>query len=421
MGKFHLSFKMLKEDKFEYSDKSLQSANNLTFKGNMQNIVLASVKNTTDISDKKFTKEPLLREIIDINNAKLFKAGQFDVVSLKGDYYQMGVQYGLLQKHKIRNFYNDIVQSFKEAHIINSTQDLVNCANRLLKDYPPKYIKMLEGIALGSDMKVIDIAIINIFMEVLEAKCSCIVAGGEYTRDKTNIMGRNFDYPEFFKRFDDYLTVITLKPDDGSNPVALLTYTGQITAPQVFNSKGMVIEVNNAMIGDNRERISDKPPFVLTNLDAMLKSSDLEELDKEIHLKGSSCPILFNVADADNAYCYEITTTDIKKRSPEKEGLLVSTNHFINNKWPESVREFLDYRYHSKLRRKNLLNIAQNNKGNITEQTVKDILDTTIENGGATFTDKTVFQFVFTPKTKQLEIKAPGYSDWTTIPLSELL
>lgn len=414
-GDTRLKIKMINTDQFE---RQKTTNNNFHPKPTLWKSNFTQHINA--VLNRQNETNPQLKCISTFEDAKLYKAGKFDVVSLKGDYYQMGLQYGQLQKEQIKSFHKDIVCLYKELGLIRSLEEYEKYALKLFNDYPFKYKVMLDGIAKGSDMDIEEIAMINVFMEVIEAKCSCIVSGGEYSDKQLNIMGRNFDYPEFFKKFSKYLTLVTLKPDNGSNAVALLAYAGQITAAQLFNDKGLAIEVNDAIVGSDNERKSGQVPFVLNNLDAMHKSSTLEELDKELKTNGAACPIIFNVADNQNAYCYEITTSSVKRRTSEKDGLLVSTNHFINKDWPKAVLNFWDIKYKSILRRTNLLNQAELNKGSMTIQTMKDILDKKIEAGGATFPEKTIFQFVFSPKDQELHLKARGYSDWTAISLKEL-
>lgn len=412
------ALKMLSTDTFERENTS-NKENTIRFLSNHLKKQLPVSLHTNPLL--KHQQPPAeLRCLSTLGEAKLFKAGKFNVVSLKGDYYQMGLQYGQLQKDQIKNFHADIVSLYKEMGLIKSLKAYEDYALKLFNDYPFKYKVMLDGISKGSGMDIAEIAMINVFMEVIEAKCSCIISGDDYSDKNLTIMGRNFDYPEFFKKFNKYLTLITLTPNTGGNSVALLAYAGQITAAQLFNDKGLALEVNDAIVGSDNERKSGQVPFVLNNLDAMHKCSTLEELDKELKSNGAACPIIFNVTDKEKSYCYEITTSSVKKRSPEKKGLLVSTNHFINKDWPKAVLNFWDIKYKSLLRRKNLLTLGEKDKGSITPLKMKQILDKTIEAGGATFQDKTIFQFVFSPKDQQLHLKALGYSDWTQISLSKL-
>jgi len=52
---------------------------------------------------------PSLKLINRIDNAALYKSGKINIVSLYGNYHEMGKQYGFLLKVQLKSFYKDII------------------------------------------------------------------------------------------------------------------------------------------------------------------------------------------------------------------------------------------------------------------------------------------------------------------------
>jgi hypothetical protein len=130
------------------------------------------------------------------------------------------------------------------------------------------------------------------------------------------------------------------------------------------------------------------------------------------------------VANQSGAYCYETTTFDVKRRGGI-DGLLVGANHFIIPEWAsegvltnnssdsESMRDSVS-------RYQNLTALANKYKGTINASVMMAIYDTLKENGGATWPDGTLFQFVAVPEQKTIWVKAPGFEDWREVDLGAL-
>ncbi len=73
----------------------------------------------------------------------------------------------------------------------------------------------------------------------------------------------------------------------------------------------------------------------------------------------------------------------------------------------------------SMTRRRNLLALGERYKGAIDVATMKTIMDTRLEQGGATV-DGTIFQVIAVPASRELWVKTPGHQDWTRVPLAPL-
>jgi hypothetical protein len=145
--------------------------------------------------------------------------------------------------------------------------------------------------------------------------------------------------------------------------------------------------------------------------------SDFNEFDAAMNTTRSNYAFIVQVADKDAAYSYEASVFDIKRRSGQEPGLLVATNDFVNPAW--GLTPPLDAEDKSVQRRDNLLGLANTYKGKITPDTMMQIMDTPFEEGGATWTNRTVYQVVVEPANNKLWMKTRGIQDWVEIDLNK--
>ena len=97
------------------------------------------------------------------------------------------------------------------------------------------------------------------------------------------------------------------------------------------------------------------------------------------------------------------------------EGLLVSTNYYVNPDWlfktPSDAAS-----WQGLTRRSNLIALCEASKGDITAERMMRIIEAPIEDGGAA--DKlTVYQLVVVPESRTLWMRVIGGSDWTAVDL----
>ena len=71
----------------------------------------------------------------------------------------------------------------------------------------------------------------------------------------------------------------------------------------------------------------------------------------------------------------------------------------------------------SELRSGNLIALAAASKGEIDVGRMRSIMDTLIEDGGATPKDTNIYRFVAVPRTLQWWIRAPEHVDWVHVDL----
>jgi hypothetical protein len=128
-----------------------------------------------------------------------------------------------------------------------------------------------------------------------------------------------------------------------------------------------------------------------------------------------------NIADKREARSYEWTPFDLKRISLDKDGLLVSTNHFQNPEWGfESPVPGINDPIHTEERRRNLISLAEMHKGNLTPDVMMDIMSRPLSRGGPLQTEElpTSYQVVAVPEDLKIWVRIPGVQDWTEVDLN---
>lgn len=370
------------------------------------------IKDSISFTSKNIEENPALLKTY--GAGKLFIKDKTHILELHGSFKQMGLQYGNLQKDRINDFYDDIVKVYSEMGLIKDFDKFIMSSVTRIDSYSDDMKEFISGISEGSGIEYHKIAAINSLMELIETGCSCIIAKEGFSKSGKTIMGRNFDYPSFFSKFNKYLDVVILNPENAKNSIMMPTYTGQISAPQIFNSSGLALEVNNGIINDRPKGYNDPVTF----LEPLLKNTDLKSLKKDLKKMKAKSPIIFNVMDNNNSKTFEYTQDKVKTTSGAIKGLLVSTNNFINSAWSKAIAVLKFDTTLSAQRRANLINLAVGSKKNIDANKMMEILDTPLEKGGATFPHATIYQFVYEPDQQKLFIKSSGYQNWNEISLS---
>jgi len=359
----------------------------------------------------------------------LYKIGGIKVLELNGTYRQMGRQYGKLLAADMRGMHSEVVRQYAQNKLLHSEARMEKFSRKLFLLYPKRFQDIAEGMMETSKIEFGKIAILNGFFDYLISRpsalpedagqCAGIAVWGDYTGGAPLVFGRNFDFPSFYRNFNPYLVVVIFNPDGANRSAAVITYAGQIGAIQAMNNAGLVLENNDASNSGDKDRFfGERTPFMIKDLEIALDYDTLEGLDAAFMGSRFHYPLVFNVASKDKAYCYEMTTYDVKRRSAERDGLLIGVNHFLHPDWklpPPGKDSHID---DSAMRHGNLAALAEKYRGTIDARRMMNILDLPQDQGGATPTHKSTYQFVFVPQHLKLWIKAMTYLDWTEIDLS---
>jgi len=366
-----------------------------------------------------------LKLVSTFEGGKLYKTdNKFDVLELEGTYRQMGRQYGKLLAKQLRKLYEIAINErlIKKENI--SLKDIKQLTKPTFNLYPRRIKEIVYGMSEASGMSVDEINALNQLASLIvifkkDVYCSGIAAWADYTAGGPLVFGRNFDYPPYFKEFAKFLTIVVYKPQDGANYVATIGYAGGIETLNAMNDAGLFVEINDGCRAGGKIFSEDRAPFIISPLTFLLDYSTLEQLGAAIDATRANYALLLNIADKNAAYSYECTIFGVRRRKGINEGLLVATNHFVDSSWNIAKPPLSDPSL-TLQRRENLLALGEKYKGKINVKTMQKIMDTTIEKGGATEPDDTIYQIVAVPQQLKVWFKGRGYSDWVEIDLGPL-
>jgi hypothetical protein len=308
-----------------------------------------------------------------------------------------------------------------------SREELDAVAKDFYSNYPYRLKEVIAGMAETSGLDFDRHILLNA-VEVIVAgdiwnpppmNCSGVAVWGEYSSGAL-IYGRNYDYFGWFRELGEYLTVTIYHPTDGSLATATIGYTGGIYLTTGINERGIFLELNNGEPSGGALQYHNRVPAIAELFMFLLDSPDLDQLESFFHSTRSNFAYVIGAADGQTSRCFEWPVFDVKRRlSVRRPGLMVATNHFTEPSWGLPRPDDGKF-YKTRERRQNLLNLAEHFKGSIDASRMKKIMDTRIEDLGAT-SDHTVYQIVAEPSAMTVSLKIPDMTEWTDIPLGDLM
>lgn len=353
-------------------------------------------------------------------------AGRFDVIMLQGSWREMGRQYGLLARDRLHEFYDEAVDGYllaPDGAGLTYAQ-LTEYANYGYNAQFPEVRELIDGMAETSGFTAEQQKVSAALMGILfEAGCSSMDAWDSYSRDGRVVVGRNWDTGKtVFRRFSEFLTVVVYNPSAGGYAAADLNYAGAISMQSGMNSKGVFIDLQNGEISDPTYRSVAPGGYYLFSF--LLKYGSVAEVAEAFQQTPANMGLIINVADSASASVFEWSpSAGVRQRSGE--GLLASSNHFIDPLWPSSI--ITGDRVpagaqgaFSRERLANLLSLGGQAKGAMDVPRMQQVFDTLIPDGGPSFSDLTMYHIVGLPAERTLWLKAPGFSGWEQINLGPL-
>ena len=344
--------------------------------------------------------------------------GGISVVSLRGTWYEMGRQYGALMRNELTEVY-DFVETIIEYSIGNAQKAESIIAVQTAQT-PYRICRFFEGAAETSGLTVEQLQAVNAVERIGGLpKCSAAFCWGEYTSGSL-VIGRNYDYSDAFGLLKDDVAVTIYHPADGSLATATIGYAGEIYAVNAINEKGIFLELNNGKPSANIKSPNARITGTTALFSEMFEADELEDWDLFFNTTNCSSSYIINIADSSRARSYEWCPVDVKQGGQDlPDGLLVSTNYYVNSDWLFAVPSDAAS-WEGLTRRKNLIALCEAEKGKIDEQAMMKIIETPLEAGGAQ-NELTVYQIVIVPETKMLWLRVIGGADWTPIDLAGFL
>ena len=340
------------------------------------------------------------------------------VVSLYGTWREMGRQYGMLMKDRLDEVYffvNTIIE-----YSVGNAQKARSIIAAQTAQTPYRISEFFEGAAETSGLTVEQLQAVNAVERIGGLpKCSAAFCWGEYASGPL-VIGRNYDYSDAFALLKDDVAVTVYHPADGSLATATIGYVGEIYAVNAINEKGIFLELNNGKPSANIKSPNARITGTTALFSEMFEADDLEAWDLFFNTTNCSSSYIINIADSTRARSYEWCPVDVKQGGKDlPDGLLVSTNYYVNADWLFAVPSDAAS-WEGLTRRKNLIALCEAEKGKIDEQAMMKIIETPLEAGGAQ-NELTVYQIVIVPETKMLWLRVIGGADWTPIDLAGFL
>ena len=209
-------------------------------------------------------------------------------------------------------------------------------------------------------------------------------------------------------------------PADGALATATIGYAGEIYAVNALNEKGLFLELNNGKPSANIKSPNTRVTGTTMLFEILFEADSLDDMDLFFNTTNCSSSYIINVADKNEARSYEWCPIDVRRGENDlPEGLLVSTNYYVNPDWL-FAKPSDETSWDGLTRRSNLIRLCEAEKGKMTEEKMMRIIETPIKEGGAE-NELTVYQLVVVPGTMTLWIRVIGGSDWTPVDLGSFL
>lgn len=383
-------------------------------------IVLLTIFGVTTIQNitKKSQQQSNIEQVSVEEQGNKTVQNSIKIVELSGTWREMGQQYGRLMKSELQDIY-----TFTE-NIANASEKNQSSAKKTVEQdiaQCPYYLKeFFAGAAQTSGLTEYQLHVANSVERIAGLpQCSAAAVWGDYAAGNL-IMGRNYDYSDDFKKMKDNVAVTVYHPADGSLAVATIGYVGEIYAVNAINEEGFFMELNNGKTSANVKSPNSRITGTTLLFDMMFETDDFEYMDRFFNTELCASSYIINVVNSKEAGSYEWCPTGVKRGDGVlPEGLLVSTNHYANPDWEFPVPTD-DTSWQSITRRDNLINLCEESKGSIDADKMMQIIDTSVENGGAE-NELTVYQLVVEPETLTIWMQVKGGNGWTKIELESIL
>lgn len=340
------------------------------------------------------------------------------VVSLYGTWREMGRQYGMLMKDRLMEVYG-FVETIIDYGVGNAEKASSIIAKQT-RQTPYRISQFFEGAAETSGLTVEQLQAVNAVERIGGLpRCSAAFCWGAYTSGQM-VIGRNYDYSEAFALLKDDVAVTVYHPADGSLATATIGYVGEIYAVNALNEKGIFMELNNGTPSANINSPNARITGTTALFSELFEADELDDWELFFNTTNCSSSYIINLADSSAARSYEWCPIGVKQGGADlPEGLLVSTNYYVNPDWlfktPSDTAS-----WEGLTRRNNLISLCEAAKGQIDEQKMMSIIETPLEEGGAQ-NELTVYQMVAVPETRMLWLRVIDGADWTQIDLSGFL
>jgi len=290
------------------------------------------------------------------------KSLRLPVIRLKGSPYEIGYRHGQQAQANIQRNLEVYFRRFKNETELSRDEALKRAGKYLqvIRRVSPAYARAMEGVALGSKTRLLEITALNVRYELMYSQfakiglkqvprvdgCTAFGAMPEATVNRHLLMAQNWDWiPQVEGVF------LKIRPTTGPD-VLCFTEAGVVGGKIGLNSAGIGLLINGLISNkDDWERL--KKPFHV-RCSEILGSKTLSQAISRITRGERSCSANFLIGQQTGLGAGKIVDIESAPEatgafSPE-DGVLAHTNHFLN---PEQlgVKQVLDEERRSTLHR----------------------------------------------------------------------
>jgi len=258
-------------------------------------------------------------------------------LTVKGESYEMGLQYGVLMNDQILDLdakVDSIVDSFVGKFFLKkwiANRVLKSKIRKIEKRMPKEFIEELEGIADGCDLNLREVKTIAYFPQIFfDISCTSFVLRNE----NELVHGRNLDWHDI-EIFTHYPLIVNYHRK-GKIPTSILTFVSYPGAYTGMNHNGlsMSINMNGCPIPEGKENSdynTDMPmPYKLRQV--MENADKLSEVDKLFKNYSTHAWFITVGSEKDHsAAMYELTRGEVIKNDIN-DNMIAVTNLSLSDK-----------------------------------------------------------------------------------------
>lgn len=319
--------------------------------------------------------------------------GGVPILYLEGTPEEMGEQHGVLLRGEIRALLDWYVTAFV------GERDLAEAKRKALAMFSPHMSdaerREAEALAHAAGLPVDDVLFGQCFTDVYRLfACSTVAAPSP----EGPLLARNLDFPSM-GRLGRY-SIVTVARPDGRRPFVSVGWPGLIGVLS-GQSEALALAV---MVVHNADGARAGVPFQLAFRRVLEEADDVahaERLLRDLPLTVTNN--LMVVDRAGGARALELHPDGIVARGPDRDGRVVSTNHFVSR---ERRQARLSIEYVSSIRRYRAVCDATEVPGPLALADARAALD-------AASVPVTLQSMIFLPEAGALEVSLPARGDAT--------
>ncbi len=271
------------------------------------------------------------------NEGSLIVKENIPFLTVKGDSYEMGFQYGVLMNDRLLDMdrtVDSMINSYIGGFFLKkgiASLVLNSKIKKHEKTMPLEYVRELEGMAEGSDLNLKELQIIAYFPQLFfKISCTAFIM-----RNETGIVhGRNLDWSSIDAITNHPLIVNYYKKD--KIPVTILTFVGYPGVYTGMNHIGLSMSINmNATPAGEGKEISDYNtgmPLAFKLRNILENSNDLKNVDNMFKDYSSHAWFITVGSKKDNSGAmYELTRGEVIKNDL-KDDFIYVTNLSLSDK-----------------------------------------------------------------------------------------